>query len=67
MEVGKIDLKSLNRNHIESYMTKEEFVQIITNLHFTHIQRANMHFITGFVYNAEDDTTKTLGFDIDIS
>lgn len=66
MEVGKIDLKTLNRNHIDSYMTKEEFVQIITNLHFTHIERAHMHFITGFVYNTEDDTTKTLGFDIDI-
>lgn len=67
MEVGKIDLKSLNRNHIDSYMTKEEFIEIINNLHFTHIKEADLYFITGFVYNAEDDTTKTLGFKIDIS
>ena len=67
MEVGKIDLKSLNINHIGSYMTKEEFIDIITNLHFTHIERADLHFITGFVYNAENDTTKPLGFEIDIS
>lgn len=67
MGEGKINLESLNRNHIDSYITKEEFIEIITNLHFTHIERANMHFITGFVYNVENDTTTTLGFDVDMS
>ncbi len=67
MEEGIINLESLNRNHIDSYMTKEELIEIITNLHFTHVERADLHFITGFVYNAENDTTKPLGFEIDIS
>jgi hypothetical protein len=48
MEVGKIDLKSLNRNHIDSYITKEEFIEIINNLHFTHIESARMHFYNWF-------------------
>lgn len=52
------DLRSINRNHIDSYITKEEFIEIINNLHFNHIERAHIHFITGFVYNEEDDTTK---------
>lgn len=66
MEEGKINLESLNRNHIDSYITKEEFIEIITNLHFTHIESARIHFITGFVYNTENDKTQTLGFDIEI-
>lgn len=62
-----IDITKINQPHIDSYMKKEEFMKILENMRFIGIASASIHFITGFEYDAKNNTTKTLGYDIDIS
>ena len=57
-----IDVTKLNKIHTESYMTKEEFIKMLENLNFTHIKDYEINLITGFEYNAEDNTTNTRGY-----
>lgn len=59
-----IDVTKLNYIHIESYMSKEEFIKMLENLHFTHIKDYDINVITGFEYNAKDNTTNTRGYNI---
>lgn len=62
-----INITEINQPYIDSYMKKEEFMKILENMRFIGIERASIHFITGFEYNGKNNTTKTLGYDIDIS
>ena len=43
---------------IKSYMTKEEFINLISSINFTHIESAEIELITGFYldFSAEDET-----------
>lgn len=59
-----IDITKLNNIHIESYMTKEEFIKMIESLRFTHIKEYDIDLITGFEYNAEENKTNTRGYNI---
>ena len=43
-----------------SYMTKEEFINMITGLRFERVKNANLEVITGF----DDDTPR--GYKIDL-
>lgn len=49
-----------------SYISKDEFINMLNNLRFTHIEKATIHFITGFIYDSDKNTTNTRGFDFEI-
>lgn len=61
---NKIDITKINQVRIGSYLTKEEFINTISNLNFTHIKAYDIDFITGFEYNAEDNETRPRGYSI---
>jgi hypothetical protein len=50
----------------KTYVTKEKFVELITNLNYKYIESANIEFITGFLLNVEDNTLSPKGYKIDI-
>ena len=71
---GKTDFamqEALIKNSRNSYMTKEDFIEIITKLNFDRIETCNIHFITSYEYIPETEKTrayvKTYGYDINIS
>lgn len=66
MENDFIDITKLNQIHVGSYMTKEKFVEMMNNLNYVAIDSANIHFITGFEYDAKENITRPRGFDINI-
>ena len=49
-----------------SYITKEDFLKMMETLKFTHIEYANIQLITGYLYDAKDDSIKRLGFKIEL-
>ena len=49
----------------DSYITKEKFLAILTNLDFIAIKSAELHFITGYKVKGKDNVI-TLGYDIEI-
>lgn len=63
--------EALIKNCRNSYLTKEDFINIITKLNFDRIQTCNMNFITSYEYIPETEKTrayvKTYGYDINIS
>lgn len=59
-----IDITKINKIHIDSYMTKEEFINLMNNLKFTHIKEYDIDLITGFEYNAEKNETYPRGYEI---
>jgi hypothetical protein len=50
----------------KTYITKEKFVELITNLNYKYIESADIEFITGFLLNVEDNTLSPKGYKIDI-
>lgn len=66
MENDFIDITKLNQIHVDSYIDKETFIEILNNLHFHSIASAKIEFITGFEYDAKENTTKRRGFEIEI-
>ena len=54
-----------------SYITKEEFIEIISKLDFDRIKYVNIDFITGYKYIPEDEKynehVNTLGFKFEIN
>lgn len=60
------DIEARLKDSNNSYITKEDFLKMMETLKFTHIEYANIYLITGYLYNAEDDTIKRLGFKIEI-
>lgn len=50
----------------KTYITKEKFVELITNLNYKFIESADIEFITGFLLNVEDNTLSPKGYKIDI-
>lgn len=61
-----IEIEKLNEIHCNSYIKKEEFMKMLENLRFVGIEKASLHFITGFEYNAKENITKTRGYDIEL-
>ena len=59
-----IDITKLNQIHIDSYMTKQDFINMINNMKFTHIKNFDIELITGFEYNAKDNKTLPRGYNI---
>lgn len=62
-----IDIQENSKIHMQSYVSKKVFIEIIENLNFTHILSADLHFITAFEHDCEKNITKPLGFDIHIA
>lgn len=54
-----------------SYISKEEFIQLISKMNFDRIKSAHISFITGYKYIPEDEKynehVNTLGFEFDIN
>lgn len=53
----------------QSYISKEKFVEMISNLDFKAIERADIHFITGIILSVDRDNKpiiKTYGYDFEI-
>lgn len=59
-----IDITKLNQIHIDSYMSKQEFINLINNMKFTHIKNFDIDFITGFEYDTKDNKTLPRGYNI---
>lgn len=49
-----------------TYLKKEDFINMIQNLNFTHIESASIKFITAFKFDVNDDKVHPKGFDIRI-
>ena len=54
----------------ESYIKKEDFIEMLNKLKFTEIKSVRIKFITGYQVEIDDDDgqpyVKTLGYDIEI-
>ena len=54
-----------------SYISKEDFIEIISKINFDRIKSANISFITGYKYIPENEKynehVNTLGFDFNIN
>ncbi len=50
----------------KTYITKEKFVELLSNLNYKYIESANIEFITGFLYNTYDDKITPKGYKIEI-
>lgn len=50
-----------------TYITKDDFITMISNLNFNFIQSAEIEFITKFKINNEKDSCEPKGFKIYIS
>ena len=50
-----------------SYISKEEFLNIINNTNFACVKEADLELITGIIYNVDDNTFKDLSKNIRIS
>ena len=61
-----VNIQEGSQIHMNSYVTKKQFIEIIETLNFTHILSADLHFITAFEHNCKTNITKPLGFDIHI-
>ena len=44
----------------KSYITKEEFINMISNIDFERVKRCELSLITGFIYNGDEDEIETL-------
>ena len=62
MEDEKIDITKIAEPKIISYMSKEEFITMLSNFHFTHIKDYEINLITGFEYDAKEDELHTRGY-----
>ena len=56
-----------NVNITKTYISKEKFVELISNLEFKYIEDADIRFITGFLLNVEENTISPKGYKIYIS
>lgn len=49
-----------------NYITKEQFINLLNNLDFGYIERAEIDFITNLIIDNENMTQETRGFNIQI-
>ena len=50
----------------KTYITKEKFVEMINTLDFKYIEKADIEFITGFLYKADEDKIEPKGYKINM-
>lgn len=54
-----------------SFITKENFIEIISKLDFDRIERAEIHFITSYEYIPKDENrreyVRTFGYELNIT
>ena len=50
----------------KTFITKEKFVEFISNLDFKYIESANIEFVTVFMYDVEKDVVSPKGYKITI-
>ena len=67
MEKEQIIFKKEQRDILspKTYISKEKFIELVSNLSYKYIESANIEFITGFLYTDEDKITPK-GYKIDI-
>ena len=51
----------------KTYITKEKFVEIISNLDFKYVESAEIEFVTVFMYDTEKDVVSPKGYKISIT
>lgn len=68
MEKEQIMFKKEQRDVLcpKTFITKEKFVELLSNLNYKYIESANIEFITGFLYNTDDDKITPKGYKIEI-
>lgn len=68
MENEEIFTKEVGIQNIpKTYISKEKFVELISNLDFKYVEEADIRFITGFLLNSEENTLSPKGYKIYIS
>lgn len=65
-ETGQ-NIKNKRDEIIASYISKDEFLNIITNTDFVCIKEADLELLTGVIYNVNDNTFRELSKIIRIS
>lgn len=69
MMLSKEEQDKLIKKTDESYITKEQLMQIISSLEFKKVKSARIEFVTDYIikYNRDDEPyAQSLGFDINI-
>lgn len=51
----------------KTFITKEKFIEFISNLDFKYIETADIEFITVFMFDSEKDTISPKGYKISIT
>ena len=51
----------------KTYITKEKFIEFISNLDFKYVESADIEFITVFMLDSEKDTITPKGYRINIT
>lgn len=51
----------------KTFITKEKFIEFISNLDFKYIESADIEFITVFMFDSEKDTISPKGYRINIT
>ena len=49
-----------------TYISKDEFLTLITNLNFKYIESADISFITHFKFYSQEDEVKPRGFKLNL-
>ena len=50
----------------KTYIQKQQFIEMLQNLNFVAIERANIDFITMYKINVENDVIEPKGFKIEL-
>lgn len=69
MMLSKEEQDKLIKKTDETYITKEQLLQIISSLEFKKVKSARIDFVTDYIikYNRDDEPyVQALGFDINI-
>ena len=51
----------------KTYIQKQQFIEMLQNLNFVAIEKANIDFITMYKINVEKDVIEPIGFKIELS
>lgn len=63
----KYNIKNKKDEIIASYISKDEFLNIINNTEFVCVKEADLELLTGILYNVDDNNFRELSKNIRIS
>ena len=66
VETNKFELDTKKYEIEKSYLSKEEFINIINNIDFIGVKRCEIGLITGFIIDCENNDIKPLTKNIEI-